>query len=63
MDNVTLNAGTPWTITAIDKLKELWNAEVSPETISHTLGREEAEVRAKAAELKLSQHVVTRAGR
>ena len=32
MDNVTLNAGTPWTITAIDKLKELWNAEVAPET-------------------------------
>ena len=42
MDNVTLNAGTPWTITAIDKLKELWNAEVAPETISHTLGRPEA---------------------
>ncbi len=63
MDNVTLNAGTPWTITAIDKLKELWNAEVAPETISHTLGRPEAEVRAKAAELKLRQHVAARAGR
>jgi hypothetical protein len=63
MDNVTLNAGTPWKITAIDKLKELWNAEVSPETISHTLGRPEAEVRAKAAELSLPQHVAARAGR
>ena len=63
MDNVTLNAGTPWTITGIEKLKELWNAEVPPETISHTLGRPEAEVRAKAAELKLSQHVAARIGR
>ena len=63
MDNVTLNAGTPWKITAIDKLKELWNPEVSPETISHTLGRPEAEVRAKAAELRLPQHVAARAGR
>lgn len=63
MDNVTLNAGTPWTITAIDKLKELWTAEVPPETISHTLGRPEAEVRAKASELRLPQHVAARTGR
>jgi len=47
----------------IDKLKELWNADVPPETISHTLGRPEAEVRAKAAELRLPQHVAVRAGR
>jgi len=63
MENVTLNAGTPWTITAIDKLKELWMADVQPETISHTLGRPEAEIRAKAAELRLPQHVAARAGR
>ena len=63
MDNVTLNGGTPWTITAVDKLKELWTADVAPETISHTLGRPETEVRAKAAELRLPQHVAARAGR
>ena len=63
MDNVTLNAGTPWTITAVDKLKELWGADVPPEMISHALGRPEAEVRAKAAELRLPQHVSARAGR
>ena len=38
-DNVTLNAGSPWTITAVDKLRELWNAGVEPELIGHTLGR------------------------
>jgi hypothetical protein len=63
MDNVTLNAGKPWTVTAIQKLKELWSADVPPEMISHTLGRPEAEVRAKAAELRLPQHVAARAGR
>ncbi len=57
MDNVTLNAGTPWTITAVEKLRELWKAGVSAELVSHTLGRPENEVRAKAAELKLPQHV------
>jgi hypothetical protein len=56
MDNVTLNAGSPWTITAIDKLKELWNADVPPATISHALGRPEDEVRSKAAELRLSRN-------
>ena len=56
-------AGDKFTATAIDKLKELWNAEVPPETISHTLGRPESEVRAKAAELRLPQHVTARAGR
>lgn len=61
MDNVTLNAGAPWTITGIEKLKELWNAGVAPEMVSHTLGRPEHEVRAKALELKLPQHVQPRA--
>ncbi len=60
MDNVTLNAGTPWTITAIDKLRELWAADVPLAIISHTLGRPEAEVRAKAAELRLPQHIAAR---
>lgn len=56
-ENVTLNAGSPWTITAIDKLRELWNGGVDPAVVSHTLGRPEPEVRAKAAELRLPQHV------
>ena len=53
MDNVTLNAGTPWTVSAVDKLRELWRLGVAPAVISSTLGRPENEVRAKAAELKL----------
>ena len=56
-DNVTLNAGSPWTISAVDKLRELWREGVAPELVAHTLGRPEAEVRAKAAELRLPQHV------
>jgi hypothetical protein len=55
--NVTLNAGTPWSVTAVEKLRELWNAGVEPEMIGATIGRPEQEVRAKAAELKLPQHV------
>jgi hypothetical protein len=62
MDNVTLNAGAPWTISGVEKLKELWRAGIAPETISQTLGRPEHEVRAKAAELKLPQHVEARVG-
>jgi len=56
-DNVTLNAGSPWSITTVDKLRELWNAGVGADLIGHTLGRPEYEVRAKAAELSLPQHV------
>lgn len=56
-ENVTLNAGSPWTIAAVDKLRELWNAGVAPGMIGHTLGRPEPEVRAKASELRLPQHV------
>ncbi len=56
-DNVTLNAGTPWTLNAVEKLQELWKEGVKPELIGQTLGRPEGEVRAKAAELKLPQHV------
>ena len=57
MDKVTEITGAPWTITAVEKLKELWNAGVSAELISQTLHRAEEEVRAKAGELKLPQHV------
>jgi hypothetical protein len=57
IDNVTLNAGTPWTVTAVQKLQELWKAGVDPAMVAHTLGRSESEIRAKAAELKLAQHV------
>ena len=56
-ENVTLNAGSPWTIAAVDKLRELWSGGVEPALIGHTLGRPEPEVRAKAAELRLPQHV------
>ena len=57
MDKVSEFTGAPWSITAVDKLKELWNAGVSIEVISQTLHREEDEVRAKAGELRLPQHV------
>ncbi|HMN86837.1 MAG TPA: hypothetical protein PKA74_12710 [Bauldia sp.] len=46
----------------MDKLRELWRAGVAPELVAHTLGRPEPEVRAKAAELKLPQHVEARIG-
>ena len=60
IENVTLNAGAAWTVSGVEKLKELWGAEVPADMIAHTLGRPEAEVRAKAAELKLPQHVAER---
>ena len=57
MDKVSEITGAPWSITAVDKLKELWNAGVSPELISQTLGRAEEDARAKAGQLGLPQHV------
>ncbi len=57
MENVTLNGGTPWKLSAVEKLRELWNEDVPMELICQTLGRSEGEVRAKAAELRLAQHV------
>ena len=57
MDKVSEITGASWSITAIDKLKELWNAGVPVEVISQTLHREEHTVRAKAGELGLPQHV------
>jgi hypothetical protein len=59
-ENVTLNAGTPWTETGVAKLRELWSAGVAPELIAHTLGRPEEEVRAKALELRLPQRDTVR---
>ena len=59
-DNVTLNGGLPWTVTAVEKLRELWAAGVPAEMISVTLGRPENEVRAKALEFRLPQHVEAR---
>ena len=60
MDKVTDFTGAPWSLTAVDKLRELWNGGVAVEVISQTLGRSESSVRAKAAELGLSQHVESR---
>jgi hypothetical protein len=62
-ENVTLNAGSPWTVAAIEKLKELWIGGVDAALVAHTLGRPEPEVRAKAAELRLPQHVAIPADR
>lgn len=58
--NVTLNAGTPWTETAVARLRELWSEGVAPELIAHALGRPEPEIRAKARELRLSQRDTVR---
>ena len=60
MDKVSEITGAPWSITAVDKLKELWNAGVAVEVISQTLHREENEIRAKAGELGLPQHVAAK---
>lgn len=57
MDKVAEHTGAPWSIEAIETLKKLWSQSVSAEMISQTLSRPEDAVRAKAAELRLSQHV------
>ena len=49
--------GAPWSVQSVEKLRELWREGVRPELISQTLRRSEAQIRAKAAELGLSQHV------
>ncbi len=46
-----------WSLTAVEKLRALWREGVSAELISQTLQRPEPDVRAKAAELGLPQHV------
>jgi hypothetical protein len=60
MDKVTDFTGAPWTLSAVEKLKELWGSGVAADVISQTLGRSEAAVRAKAAELNLPLHVEAR---
>jgi hypothetical protein len=60
MDKASEFTGAPWSLAAVDKLRELWNAGVGIAAISATLGRSEAVIRAKAAELKLPQHVESR---
>lgn len=57
MEKVTDYTGAPWNLQAVEKLQKLWREGVPAPMISQTLGRSEAEVRAKAAELKLPQHV------
>jgi len=56
-DKVTEFTGAPWSIRSVEKLTQLWKEGVRAEMISQTLRRPEAEVRAKAAELRLPQHV------
>jgi hypothetical protein len=56
-DKVSQFTGAPWSREAVAKLIELWREGVSAKVISATLRRDEAAVRAKAAELKLPEHV------
>lgn len=58
-DKVAEYTGAPWSIQSVEKLVELWKEGVRAELIAQTLQRPEAEVRAKAAELGLPQHVDT----
>jgi hypothetical protein len=60
MDKVTEYTGAPWSVAAVEKLQQLWREGVPAELIAVTLKRTEADVRAKAAEFKLPQHVVDR---
>jgi histidinol-phosphate/aromatic aminotransferase/cobyric acid decarboxylase-like protein len=57
MDKPSEYTGAAWSIQAVEKLKELWNANVPADMIAETLARPEHVVRAKAAELGLPQHV------
>jgi hypothetical protein len=54
-ENVTRNADSPWTLGAVRKLEELWTASTPVALIAQALGRSEAEVGAKASELKLKR--------
>jgi hypothetical protein len=56
-DKVTEYTGARWSIQSVEKLVELWKDGVRAELIAQTLQRPEGEVRAKAAELSLPQHV------
>ena len=56
-DKVAEFTGAAWTAQAVEKLTELWREGVPPKIISATLRRGEDVVRAKAAELKLPEHL------
>lgn len=56
-DKVKEFTGSPWSVEGVEKLRQLWDNGVRVELISQTLRRSEAEVRSKAAELGLPQHV------
>jgi hypothetical protein len=56
-DKVSSFTGAPWSVQAVEKLRELWREGVPADMISQTLARPEHVVRAKAAELGLPQHV------
>jgi hypothetical protein len=58
-DKVAEIDGAPWTLQAAEKLRQHWRENVPVPIISQALRRSEAEIRAKAAELKLPQHVET----
>jgi hypothetical protein len=57
MEKVTVHDGSPWSMRAVEKLIELWREGVPPDQVAQAIGRSEAQVRAKAAELRLGQHV------
>ena len=57
MDKASEYTGSQWSVQAVEKLKELWNAGVPADMIAETLARPEHTVRAKASELGLPQHV------
>ena len=56
-DKVSEYTGASWSLQSVEKLTQLWKDGVRAELIAQTLQRPEGEVRAKAAELGLPQHV------
>ena len=59
-DKVNDYTGSPWSVGGVEKLRQLWKDGVRVELISQTLGRPEAEVRAKAAEYELTGRLTYR---
>jgi hypothetical protein len=56
-DKVSQYTGASWSKEGVAKLIELWREGVSPKVIAATLRRSEADVHAKAAELRLPEHI------
>ncbi|MGE3301938.1 MAG: hypothetical protein AB7M12_02365 [Hyphomonadaceae bacterium] len=54
-ENVTLNAGAVWRPEAVAKLRALWEGGVPAAQIAAVLGRPEAEIGAKALELRFQR--------